>query len=372
MFLKSIKIKNFRNYESLSLDFFPGINIIYGNNAQGKTNLLESIYFLSFSKSHRSFIDNSLINEKYNEAYISGSLCKDDTLYKLEIGIDDKKKKLKIDQNEIKKISDYISLSNIIIFYPEDLNLIKGSPKDRRHFLNSEISQIYGNYLDVVNDYNKLLKMRNDYLKKLQIGEVVDLNYFDILNKYFIGKATDIYIIRNKFINRLNEFNNKIYLDILGRDGFYIKYVSNLSNIDNSDSVREELENILEKERNNEIKYGKTLFGPHRDDIEFYLDNKNLKYYGSQGQQRVAILALKLAELEIFKKYKKIQPILLLDDVFSELDDIKKNNLLKYISNDLQVFITTTDLDSISPELLCQAKKIMIDNANVVKIEEVE
>ena len=366
MFLKSIKIRNFRNYEDLTLDFFKGVNIIYGNNAQGKTNLLESIYFLSFSKSHRSFIDNSLINEKYNEAYISGKLLKDDVEYKLEIGIDNKKKKLKIDQNEIKKISDYISLSNIIIFYPEDLNLIKGSPKERRHFLNSEISQIYSNYLDVIGDYNKLLKMRNDYLKKMQLGELVDFNYFDILSKYFIAKATDIYIMRNKFVNRLNEFNRSIYLDILGVDGFHIKYVTDLKEINNHDDVEKELMRISELQKSNEIKYGKTLFGPHRDDIEFYLLDKNLKQYGSQGQQRIAILSLKLAELEIFKKYKKIKPILLLDDVFSELDDIKKNNLLKYISSDLQVFITTTDLNNINKDLLKNAKKIKIENANVI------
>ena len=372
MFLKNIKIKNFRNYENLKLDFFNGINIIYGNNAQGKTNLLESIYFLSFSKSHRSFIDNCLINENYTDAYISGEFFNNGDEYKLEIGLDDKRKKLKVDQDEVKKISDYISLSNIIIFYPEDLNLVKGSPKERRHFLNSEISQINNNYLNVINDYNRLLKMRNDYLKKMQVGEIIDENYFAILNKYFIIKATDICIMRHKFIKRLNEFCKDIYLDILGIDNFNIKYVSNIKNMDNYDLIKQEFENILENEKNNEIKYGKTLFGPHRDDVEFYLEQQNLKQYGSQGQQRVAVLALKLAELEIFKKYKNIKPILLLDDVFSELDDKKKNNLLKYISNDLQVFITTTDLSNINKELLKNAKKIKIENASVINVEEVE
>lgn len=372
MFLKNIKIKNFRNYESLNLNFLNGINIIYGNNAQGKTNLLESIYFLSFSKSHRSFIDNTLIKEKEQNAYISGVIEKNDSDYKLEIGFNNKDKKMKIDQVEIKKVSDYISLSNIIIFYPEDLNLIKGSPKDRRRFLNLEIGQIYPNYLDVVNDYSRLLKMRNEYLKKIKENMPVDRNYFDILTSYLIDRAADIYILRNKFVKRLNEFTGDIYKDILDLSDFHIKYVTGLNNIISLEQIKDELKAKFDSEKENEFRQAKTLFGPHLDDIEFYLGNKNLKFYGSQGQQRVAILALKLSELEVFTKYKDITPILLLDDVFSELDDIKKNNLLKYIDRDLQVFITTTELNSISPSLLERANKIKIENAQVINVEEVD
>jgi len=372
MFLKSIKVRNFRNYEYLDLNFSRGINIIYGNNAQGKTNLLESIYYLSFSKSHRSFIDNSLIKENEKNAYISGILDKNDSEYKLEIGFNNKEKRMKIDSVEIKKVSDYISISNIIIFYPEDLNLIKGSPKDRRRFLNLEISQIYSNYLDVVNDYNKLLKIRNEYLKKIKDMVPIDRNYFDILTKYLIDKATDIYVMRNKFIMRLNEFTSDIYLDILGIDDFKIKYVTGLDNLESSSVIRASLGQIAKDEYDNEVRQARTLFGPHRDDIEFFLGDKNLKSYGSQGQQRVAILSLKLSELEVFNKYKKITPILLLDDVFSELDDIKKNNLLKYINKGLQVFITTTELSSISNTLLESSNKIKIENAQVINVEEVE
>ncbi len=371
MFFRSIKIRNFRNYKILDLDLSMGINIIYGNNAQGKTNLLESIYFLAFSKSHRSFIDHSLINDSAKDAYICGNLMKDED-YKMEIGINDQNKKLKINNSEIKKISEYISLANIIIFYPEDLNLIKGSPKERRRFLNTEISQIYSNYLDIVNDYNKLLKIRNEYLKKMQQGEKIDDNYFDILNNYFISKATDIYILRYKFINRINEFIKDIYKDIINIDNFYIKYKSSIDIENQSSNILKKLEEALIKERDNEIKYGSTLIGPHRDDFVFQLDNQDLRNYGSQGQQRVAVLALKLAEIKVFQKYKNIDPIILLDDVFSELDDIKKNNLLKYIDKKLQVIITTTDLNNIDKKLLKKAKKIKIENANIVNVEEVE
>ena len=364
MYLKSIFLKNFRNYNELELTLHPEINIIYGNNAQGKTNLLESIYVLGLTKSHRSFIDNNLIkkNEKYSR--ITGKLNRNNIDSKFEI-ILDKNKTLIIDEDIIKKSSDYISNINIIIFYPDDLDLIKGNPSIRRRFINLELSQLYSNYLVILNDYNKLLKMRNDYLKQIDI--CFDSSYFEILTNYLIDKAIIIYKMRNKFINKLNSYTEKIYKDISTIDKFHINYKTGL-HIESFEP--NELKKQLIQEYNNALendkKYKTTTIGPHKDDLEFYIDKFNIKTYGSQGQQRMAVLAIKLAEIEIFKNYKQDTPILLLDDVFSELDDQKKNNLLKYIDSGIQTIITTTDLNNIDNDIINKSKLIQINNGNII------
>lgn len=369
MYIKDINITNFRNYDKLSLKFDKGINILYGNNGQGKTNLLESLYVLGITKSHRSYIDNNLIKNDKDFFKINGNIYINKIKTNLEILLNKNNKVLKIDKNEVKKISDYISLMNIIIFYPDDLEIIKGSPNERRRFINLELSQLNRDYYILLNDYNKILKMRNDYLKK---SNNFDSNYFDILTNYLIDQSIQIYKLRNKFIERLNERVKEIYKNLTNIDNFNIFYKSS---IDFDDFSNETIKNKLIKEFKNkkekEIKYKTTLIGPQRDDIEFYISEKNLKNFGSQGQQRMAVLAIKLAEIEIFKKYTDNYPILLLDDVFSELDKKKKNNLLKYINKDIQVIITTTDLTNISKKLLNKSKLIQIDNGNIKKITEV-
>lgn len=373
VYLKRINITNFRNYESLELDLFPGINIIYGKNAQGKTNLLESIYVLGLTKSHRSFIDHSLIKNDANFAYISGILRTDHLDNKLEIGFDSKKKKLKVNQEEVKKISDYISKMNIIIFFPDDLELVKGSPIVRRRYLNMELCQLYGNYVNLLNDYNKLLKIRNEYLKKQGKKEEIDENYFQILTNYLVDKAVSIYRMRKKFIDELNEISPGIYKDITGFDGFHLVYKMGVDFKEYKlDSMKKEMLEKLKQNRSIEMKLGSTLIGPHRDDFEFYLGDLNIKNYGSQGQQRVSVLALKLSEIQVFMKYRDTSPILLLDDVFSELDEIKKNNLLEYINSGIQTIITTTDLETIDKNILSSAKKIEIEEAKIIHIEEVD
>lgn len=373
MFLKEIKLTNFRNYENLSLVFHPGINIIYGQNAQGKTNLLESIYVLGLTKSHRSFIDHNLIKENKDFARIEGKLTIDHFDTKMELLLETKKKKLKIDSDVVGKVSDYVSKMNIIIFYPEDLDLLKGAPGIRRRYLNMELCQLYSNYLNLLNDYNKLLKIRNELLKKRMKEEVVDSNYFHIVTTYFIDKGVSIYRMRKKFIDRLNAISPEIYETITGMKGFHLEYrpCFEITSFEKEFLKQQFIEKLQNMEKV-ELKLGTTMVGPHRDDFEFYLADRNLKVYGSQGQQRVAILALKLAEIDIFTDCRGTTPILLLDDVFSELDDKKKNNLLKYIDQNIQTIITTTDLDSIDESLKKQSKLIEIDHAEIMQIEEVE
>lgn len=367
MILKHLKVKDFRNYTKLSLDLNDSINIIYGENGQGKTNLLESIYMLGLTKSHRNADDKSLI--QYNKSFfkIDGTVETNNIPKKLQIILHEDSKRLKVDGNDVKKISDYISNLNVIIFYPEDLDIIKGSPSTRRKLINTEISGLQNVYYTVLSDYNKLLKMRNEYLKEARF----DINYFDILTKYYVEKSFLLYKMRQKFIDRINVYIGEIYYDIMNLENFEVYYeISDILFDENYsiDKIYETYEKVKEKERI--VK--KTMFGPHRDDIEFYLDNRNMKSYASQGQQRAAILAFKLAEVELYKKYRNETPVLLLDDVFSELDHNKKENLLKYISNNIQTIITTTELDYVSDDIIKRAKLIKIVNGKIIKQEEVE
>lgn len=372
MFLDELELKNFRNYDSLKIKLSPSINIIYGNNAQGKTNLLESIYVLGLTRSHRVNIDNNLLKDNIDVGKIMGIVKQNKIKRKLEITLYEKNKILKIDKEEIKKVSDYILSSlNIIIFYPEDLEIIKGAPINRRNFINLELSQLSDNYLKILLEYNKLLKIRNDYLKKMAKRIPIDNNYFDIITQYMIDKMLIIYKMRKKFIDAVNENCSKVFASIAKLNSFSIKYKSNIVN-DQDEDIKTNLMKRFKKNLAKEIKIGSTLLGIHRDDLEFYLGDKNLKDYGSQGQQRLAILSMKLSEIAIFKKYKNANPILLLDDVFSELDDIKKNNMIKLIGEDIQTIITTTDLKKINKKNFNQAKIFKIKDGQVIKIEEVD
>lgn len=367
MYLKNIDLINFRNYKHIKVCFNKGINIIYGNNAQGKTNLLESIYLLGLTNSHRSILDNNLISNGTTFLKVKGLLKKQSISNDLEVYIDDKKKVLKLDNNIIKKVSEYISTMNIIIFTPDDLEIVKGSPQVRRKFLNVELSQLYSNYYIILNEYEKLLKIRNEYLKRNSFDE----NYFDIITSYLVDKAIIIYKMRQKFVDKFNIFCQTIYKDITNYNGFRIVYKKNID-VDIFDSNIKKI--ILEKfkeKKEIEIKLSSTIYGPHRDDLEFYLGESNLKYYGSQGQQRLAILTVKLSEIEIFKKYKNSTPILLLDDIFSEIDNDKKDNLLKYISKNIQTIITTTDVESLDDKFIKNAKLFQIDDGKIKKIKEV-
>ena len=362
MFIKSLDIVNFRNYKNLSINLGENINIFYGNNAQGKTNLLESIYFLALTKSHRSFIDDNLIKSGEVSSKLVVQLYNNNIMKELKIILSSSSKKLYIDNNIVKKVSDYVSNLNVVIFYPEDLDLIKGGPIIRRRFINLEISQLFSGYMDIFNDYKKLIKIKSNYLKKSKIDSKFDKFYYDSLNNCIIDKSVMIYIMRKKFVDKINLYCNKIFFDLCGVEGFNIKYKTSID-VNNDKKVLRDL--LIEQSNtlfNDEYKYCKNLLGPNFDDIEFYINDMNIKKFGSQGQQRMAVLALKLSEIEIFKNYLNSYPVLLLDDVFSELDNLKKNNLLKYIKSSVQTIITTTDLDSFNEDL--------INSANVYEISE--
>jgi len=367
MKIKKLTLLNFRNYKKQVINFDEKVNIIIGDNAVGKTNILESIYFLALTKSYRTNDDNLIqFNEQFSK--VKGDIKNNGLTINLEVYIDENKKEVKVNSNIIKKISDYITNMNVILVSPEDINILQGSPADRRNFLNIELSQISKNYLNKYNEFNKLLKIRNNYLKLLFRSFNKDTNYLDSITENLVEREIDIYIERYNFVKAINERINNIYKDITGIDGFKIEYKTN---IEINSFEREELRNVLlEKYHNSlnkEIEQGMTLYGPHRDDLEFLIESKDIRLYGSQGQQKIAIIALKFSEIEIFNNLTGTYPIILLDDIFSYLDSKNRNKLIDYISNDVQVIITSNDTKGISKKIIDNAKIFKIVKGNIIE-----
>lgn len=366
MKITKLNLVNFRNYSTLSIKLADEMNIFVGDNAQGKTNILEAITFLSLSKSHRLGVHPDVIMFNKKKAKIKGVVKKDKIISKLEIDLSDKEKKLFINQTEIKKVADYISNLNIIVFSPDDLEIIKGSPSVRRNLLNIQLSQISKVYLNIYNEYNKLLRTRNEYLKVLFQNSIADASYLDIITDKLIEKAIFIYQKRREYIDLINEKIDFYYQSINGESGLFVKYQPNIefSSYDSED-MRKVLKHYYKKNYMKELNYGMTLVGPHRDDFSFLLCSKDLKLYGSQGQQKTAVLAYKLSEIPIFESFLDTKPVLLLDDIFSELDLKKRNRLLKLIHIGIQSIITTTDLKNINKKYLIDAYIYNVKNGKV-------
>ena len=345
MYLKRIKLINYRNYKNIKVSFIKGINIIYGDNAQGKTNLLESIYVLALTNTFRNVSDNELIMQNKNFFSIDGVLKKEKLDTSLNIIYSSNlRKRLVIDGSDISKVSNYISTMNTILFTPDDLEIIKGAPINRRKFLNTELSQLYS----------------NDYIK----SQKFDKKYFDILTTFLIEKDITIFKIRSKFIDKINMYCEDIFYHITGVHNFNIRYKPNFD-YDKYKYDKDIILNVFQEKYDSEFKFLSTFYGIHKDDFEFYLNDMNLKVYGSQGQQKIAVLALKLSEIEIFKNWNNSTPILLLDDLFSEIDEIKNENLINYLSKDVQVIITTVSLNNFNKSILSKAKVFKIDNGKI-------
>ncbi|RQD73913.1 MAG: DNA replication/repair protein RecF [Candidatus Syntrophonatronum acetioxidans] len=357
MHLKKLSLINFRNYIKEEVSFDPHLNIFLGDNGQGKTNLLEAIYFLSGGKSNRTRQDKELINwEKdlftlrgiYESKKGSGSINilnprGDRKRYKLN-GIEKRE-----NSGEIKAV----------LFSPDDLNLIKGSPSLRRNFLDREGSQIFPLYSYNLKKYNKVLRQRNKLLKLNMIGD----KYLEPWDRQLIEYGSFIVKKRLEIINKMSMLSRLIYRRLTqGRENFQISYFSEMGfqGEDSLEKIRDILENSLHKKREEEIRYGATLLGPHRDDLHVFVEGQEARLYGSQGQQRTGILSLKMAILEIIKGYWGEYPLLLLDDVFSELDEERRDYLVKEIKNGMQTFITSTREKNISPGLEKWATKFLI------------
>ena len=369
MFLKSLELKNFRNISDYFFNFEKNINIFIGDNAQGKTNILESIYFLAITKSHRTNNELNLIKKGELYTRVRG-VYENDTgnIDYLSILLNDKGKKVSINNITQKKISNYLSRLNVIMFCPDDLEIIKGSPSVRRKFLNIELSQFKNEYLFLLKEYNQILKQRNEYLKQKSSG--FDNTYFEIITDKLIEKNIKIIKFRYEFIEKLNTYLPDVFNNLSNFGNLIIKYKSFISKTEIlNQNLKEVLQLCYKEIYDSEIIQKTTLLGCHKDDFKMYLNNQDVTEFGSQGQQRLSILSLKLAEIEVFLNEKQSKPIILLDDIFSELDEHKKNNIIKYFKKDVQIFITTTEIKDINMEFKTNADVYVLNSGNIVKEE---
>ncbi len=337
MIIKSLELLDYRNYKTLQMEFSEGTNILYGNNAQGKTNILESIYVCATTKSHRGSRDKDLIRFEQEDAHIRMFVEKRGIEHKIDIHLKKNKTKgVAIDGIPIKKSSELMGMVNVVFFSPEDLTIIKSGPAERRRFIDMELCQLNKVYLHDISDYNRIINQRNNLLKQAYFEPALQ-DTLDVWDAQLVRYGKRIISEREKFIEQLNEMIRPIHEKLSGgKEHLTLRYEPNVS--------EGEFEEQLLARRENDLRFKSTTIGPHRDDLGFYIDGINVRKFGSQGQQRTAALSLKLAEIDLVKLFIKDTPILLLDDVLSELDSFRQNYLLESIRQ-IQTVITCTGLD---------------------------
>lgn len=358
MQILNLKLLNFRNYSKLELDFSPNKNIIIGKNGMGKTNIVEAIYVLALTKSFRGQSDIILIKEKEDMLRVSADIKKT-FIDNYQIVITKDEKRVSVNKSRVKKLSDYVSNINVVLFSVDDLRLIKDTPSTRRKLINIELSQMNNEYLNLVNTYNKLIKQRNSYLKTLLFNNYASRDYLEIITDKVIEVGLRIYEIRKDYFDKINPHIREIYECITGCKDLKIDYLSDFKI--SKEKVKAKYKHYEEKD----INFTKTHYGVHHDDFIFIKDGNILRDYGSEGEQKNAIIALKLAELRLFSEINGDTPILILDDLFSELDAEKINNVLKFIPEDVQTFITTTELNKVKKSLVNKSKVIKVINGRV-------
>lgn len=337
MYIESIELKNYRNYDSLYMKFDKGTNILYGDNAQGKTNVLEAIYLCGTTKSHRGSKDRDMIRFLQDESHIRMLVNRDGVSHKIDMHLKKSKSKgIAIDGLPIKKARELFGIVNIVFFSPEDLNIIKNGPGERRRFLDLELCQLDKLYLADLSSYNHVVNQRNKLLKDLWIRpELRDT--IEVWDEQMVRYGSKIIKAREKFVRELNDIIGEIHSNLTGhREDIRLLYEPN--------TPAEQFKTHLEHNREKDYKFKTTSIGPHRDDLCVNINDIDIRKYGSQGQQRTAALSLKLSEIYLVKKIIKDTPILLLDDVLSELDSNRQNYLLNSI-RDIQTLITCTGLD---------------------------
>lgn len=337
MILKSIELKNFRNYEDLDLKFDSGTNILFGDNAQGKTNILEAAYVSGTTKSHKGSRDKDMIRFGEDESHIRTIVEKQGKEYQLDIHLKKNRSKgIAINKVPIKKASELFGILNMVFFSPEDLNIIKNGPSERRRFLDAEICQLDKIYLSDLTRYNKILMQRNRLLKDMQHQPQL-METLPVWDMQLVEYGKRLIRRRRQFVEELSEIVTGIHRNISGkREELVLRYEPNID----AEFLEDELNCVREKDR----KYAQTSVGPHRDDISFFIRGVDIRKFGSQGQQRTSALSLKLSEIELVRQTIHDTPVLLLDDVLSELDSNRQNYLLNSI-HDIQTMITCTGLD---------------------------
>ena len=337
MILKSIELKNFRNYEDLDLKFDSGTNILFGDNAQGKTNILEAAYVSGTTKSHKGSRDKDMIRFGEDESHIRTIVEKQGKEYQLDIHLKKNRSKgIAINKVPIKKASELFGILNMVFFSPEDLNIINNGPAERRRCLDAEICQLDKIYLSDLTRYNKILMQRNRLLKDMQHQPQL-METLPVWDMQLVEYGKRLIRRRRQFVEELSEIVTGIHRNISGkREELVLRYEPNID----AEFLEDELNRVREKDR----KYAQTSVGPHRDDISFFIRGVDIRKFGSQGQQRTSALSLKLSEIELVRQTIHDTPVLLLDDVLSELDSNRQNYLLNSI-HDIQTMITCTGLD---------------------------
>lgn len=345
MFITNIELQNFRNYKSQKIELSPNINIFYGDNAQGKTNIVESVFLAAFGKSFRTSRDKELINKYSDFCNILINYKNNNRAGKIKIQISEKKI-VNVNGIKLKKLSELLGTINVVLFSPDDINILKDGPSKRRKFLDMMIGQIRPNYIHNLSNYLKVLEERNNYLKQVNISNY-NAGLLEIWDEKLAEYGEIIYKYRNEFIKKIQEKLKEIHKEITAnKEDIDIKY--------NSDYINKEKFLLkLKNRRKIDLMKGYTTEGIQKDDFVIYINGEQLNIFGSQGQHRTVILSLKLCELEILKEETLESPILLLDDFMSELDEKRINNFLKYIK-DIQVIITCTDeikIDDVSKKI---------------------
>ncbi|MDD7147131.1 MAG: DNA replication/repair protein RecF [Lachnospiraceae bacterium] len=337
MIIKSLELTNFRNYDSLSIQFDKGTNILYGDNAQGKTNILEAIHLSATTKSHKGSKDRDIIQFGREEGHIRTYLEKDGMEVKVDMHLRNSKSKvIAINGQKIKKASELLGILNVVLFSPEDLSIIKNGPSERRRFVDMELCQLDPFYLYNLNHYNKIVDQRNSLLKDLYLNPSLR-DTLSIWDSQLVSFGSKIIERRKLFVDQINDIICEIHHKLSGgRETLVIQY--------EPDVTIEDFEKKCQLNQERDIKYKQTSTGPHRDDFSFMIGDIDVRKFGSQGQQRTAALSLKLSEIELVKKISKDTPVLLLDDVLSELDSNRQNFLLNHIG-EIQTIITCTGLD---------------------------
>lgn len=362
MIIESIELNNYRNYESLFVELDPKINIFFGKNAQGKTNLLEACYLSATTKSHRSSKDKEIIRFGEQESHIKTDVIKSNSHYRIDIHLKKNKAKgIAINKVPVKRAGDLFGILRVIFFSPEDLNIIKNGPAERRRFLDMELCQIDKLYLDDLTKYNKLLNQRNKALKDI-INNPSLKETISVWTEQLIQYGKKIIKKREQFIEELKEIVRKNYSRIAAN-----KEVLNICyepNVTMDDYERKMADSIFKDER-----FAQTHVGPHRDDIKFSIGEMDARLYASQGQQRSCALSLKLSEIEIMEKMTGEKPVLLLDDVLSELDADRQKDLLKSLY-DVQTLMTCTGMEDLIKESLGYHRIFSVSQATIEKISQ--
>ncbi|WP_217588423.1 DNA replication/repair protein RecF [Lentibacillus saliphilus] len=368
MHIEQLMLKQFRNYDSLDVSFDNKVNVIIGENAQGKTNLMEAMYTLAFTKSHRTPREKELIQWDADFARIEGRITKRNQSIPLDLTISAKGKKARLNRLEQRRLSDYIGALNIVMFAPEDLGLVKGPPQNRRRFIDMELGQIQPKYIYHLGLYQKVLKQRNYLLKQLQRRQTEDRTMLYVLTEQLAEHAAALLSRRYKFLELLRKWAGPIHHSISHElETLEIVYIPTIevSEAANEEKITSSYISQFQAIAEKEIERGTTLIGPHRDDLVFNVNNRDVQTYGSQGQQRTTALSLKLAEIELIHNEIGEYPILLLDDVLSELDDYRQSHLLNTIQGKVQTFVSTTTVDGINHDTLKQADIFHVQNGKI-------